>query len=361
MKEPRFLRLAPFVLAALMAALPVHAETQSPSTTPETPEKFVDACGKEESAAARLSACTSIIEAHLLQGEELAYVHLQRGLGYAALQQYESAIKDFDVALKIEPKATDALYNRGSAYLKLNRPTAALADFDQLLKIAPNDPNTLYLRAWIFAQQGQDEKAISDLDLVLRQFPRDRDALMDRGGLNLRAGHFDKAIVDFSTYLEVEPKAAAAAYNRGRAHFAMAEFTRAAEDFALAEKLRQNNPYAALRLYLSEARLGKGDQGQLAKAAASLEPDIWPRQLLDLYVGKMTTETLLSAQATVPAKDRAAIQCEANYYLGQLALLKGDQESATSYFKAAVETKAKTSIEYIDSLIALRQATAGAN
>ena len=34
-------------------------------------------------------------------------------LGYATLGQYETAIRDFDQALKFAPEATDARFNRG--------------------------------------------------------------------------------------------------------------------------------------------------------------------------------------------------------------------------------------------------------
>ena len=200
--------------------------------------------------------------------------------------------------------------------------------------------------------------AIADLDQVLEQAPDDRDALIDRGGLNIRAGRYDAAIKDFAALLKLEPQSAAAAYNRGRAHYAKGDYQPAAADFGLALKLRTDNPYAALRRYLAEGRIaGKlSNQDAALKAAAEkLEPEVWPRPLLELFLGTGTPEALLAGINQVPAKQRPPVLCEANYYLGERALIAGDKDAARAYFQAAADTNAITQLEYIDAKGALRE------
>jgi lipoprotein NlpI len=348
-------RRTAFLLTAIivLSAAPAFADSQDGQV-----QAMRDACAKATNAKDQVDGCTKLIDTRLLKEKELAQALYQRGLGFAELGQYQNAIRDFDQALKFAPDATDARFNRGAAFSKLGKWNQAMADFDALLALVPNDPNTLYARAWVLSQRGEDAAAIADLDKVLAGAPEDRDALVDRGGLNIRAGKYDAAIQDFSTLLKLEPESAAAAYNRGRARYAKGDYKTAAADFSLALKLRADNPYAALRRYLAEGRItGKlSDQDAALKAAAGkLEPEAWPRPLLELFLGTGTPEALLAGINEVPAKQRPPVLCEANYYLGERALIAGDKDAARKFFQAAADTKAVTQLELIDAKAALQR------
>lgn len=342
--------MRPFLTAALLllaAATPILADTPDAAVT-----RMREACSRPEASEDQVDACTRYIDTQRPQGRDLAQALYQRGLGYAAQGNYREAVRDFSQALKFAPGSTDALYNRGGAYSKLAQWDAALADFNALLKIVPDDPNTLYARAWVQAQRGKDASAIKDLDKVLAAAPDDQEALLDRGGLNIRAGRYEDAIRDFGRLLKLDPKAAAAAYNRGRAYYLKQDFRNAAEDFARAQKLRADNPYAALRLHLARSHLGKDDASALKKGIEALDPAIWPRPLLELFAGTGTDPALIAGIEQLPARQRTDVLCEAQYYLGERALLKGDKKGARDYFAAAA-TSASTTPEHIDAKAAL--------
>ena len=332
-------------LLALAAPAPAVAEGEA--------QQMRDACAKSDVPQSQIDACTKLIDTLRPQGRELAQALYQRGAGHAAMGEYTEAVRDYTQALKFAPDSSDALYNRGGAYSKLGRWDDALADFNALLKIVPNDPNTYYARAWIHAQRGEDKAAIADLDRVLEIAPDDQEALLDRGGMNIRAGRYDDAARDFGQLLKLDPKAAAAAYNRGRAYYAKEDYKNAAEDFALTLELRADNPYAALRLFLAQSHLGKGDDGVLKKGIDKLDPTIWPRPLLELFAGTGKDPELIAGINQLPAKVRGNVLCEAQYYLGERALLDGDKKAARDYFAAAAATGASSTIEHIDAKGAL--------
>jgi tetratricopeptide (TPR) repeat protein len=340
-----FLVSALLLLAATATAL---ADTEEGEV-----KQMRDACAKAELPQDQIDGCTKLIETRRLQGWDLAQALYQRGLGFAAMADYKTAVRDFSQALKFAPGSTDALYNRGGSYSKLGQWDEALADFNALLKIVPNDPNTFYARAWVLAQRGEDEAAIDDLDRVLAQAPDDQEALMDRGGMNIRAGRYEDAIRDFSHLLKLDSKAAAAAYNRGRAYYAKGAFKDAAEDFKLALSLRADNPYAALRLYLAQSHLGAGDSAVLKKGIEALDPTIWPRPLLELFAGTGKDPELIAGINELPPRFRTNVLCEAQYYLGERALLNGDKKAARDYFAAAAATGASATTEHIDAKAAL--------
>jgi len=341
----------PILLIALLvlaATAPALADTSEDDVA-----RMRDACAKAEAPQDQIDGCTRLIDTRRLQGRDLAQALYQRGLGYAAMANYKNAVRDFTQALKFAPGSTDALYNRGGALSKLGRWDEALADFDAVLKIVPNDPNTFYARAWVHAQRGEDTAAIDDLDKVLSVAPDDQEALLDRGGMNIRAGRYDDAIRDFGRLLKLDPKAAAAAYNRGRAYYAKGAFKDAAADFAMALSLRADNPYAALRLYLAQSHLGAGDAAVLKKGIDKLDPAIWPRPLLELFAGTGTDPALIAGINQLPPQFRTNVLCEAQYYLGERALLKGDKNTARDYFAAAAATGASATTEHIDAKAAL--------
>lgn len=338
-------------LLVLAAAVPAAADSQEGAVV-----QMRETCVKSDVPQAQIDACSGLIKATRPQGRELAYALYRRGTGYAAKGDYTTAVRDFTQALKFAPNSSDALYNRGGAYSKLGRWSEALADFTALLEVVPNDPNTFYARAWVHAQLGKDKAAIADLDQVLELVPDDQEALLDRGGLNIRAGRYDDAIRDFGQLLQLDPQAAAAAYSRGRAYYAKQDYQSAAEDFALALKLREDNPYATLRLYLAQSHLGKGDTAVLERGIEKLDPMIWPRPLLELFAGTGAGPALLAGIDELPAKLRADVLCEAQYYLGERALLNGDKAKAREYFIAAGATGASTTIEHIDAKAALARA-----
>jgi lipoprotein NlpI len=339
---------------ALFAALASGACADTkPAADPV--EDMRKACQQPASARDQVDSCTKLIETRSLQGKELGLALYQRGLGHAGLQHYQDAVRDFTQALKFAPASSDVLYNRGGAYSKLGRWDEAIADYGAQLALVPNDPNAFYARAWAHAQRGDDIAAIADLDQVLAIVPNDQESLMDRGGLNIRAGRLDAAVEDFGTLLGLDPKAAAAAYNRGRAHFASGDFKNAAADFQLALKLRPQNPYAALRLHLAQSHLGKADNAVLTKGIGTLDPEVWPRPLLELFTGAGTDAALINGINQLPAKQRTDVLCEAQYYLGERARLSGDTAAARDYFSAAATAKAAGTIERIDAAVALAQ------
>ncbi|HEX9447091.1 MAG TPA: tetratricopeptide repeat protein [Dongiaceae bacterium] len=325
----------------------------------------VQACFDNDDAQTRVVACTHAVEGHQVTGDQLAAVYYNRAIGYTLLGKNDSAVKDFGLALKLQPDISAAYVNRGLAQMRANRLTAAKQDFDTAIAKDKDDVDARYLRAWVESQQNKDAEAIADLDNVLANHPDHFDALLDRGGLLLRNGKFDQAIDDFSAMLKLDQKAAAAVYNRGRANYAKGDFKAAADDFASAMTLRDSNPYAALRLNLARQfqalkdnkkqpdALANGDPKALDSAVKNLADDQWPVQILRYFQSQMDQAAIFALIDANYPKQGPGLRCEFNYYLGQQALLKGDKKAASDFFKAAIATKSSTTIEYIDSNLAL--------
>ena len=352
-------------LRALALALLVTGGTLSPafadttgSAAPEKPDPIVEMmkpCTEEVDPELQAIACTALITGGKLQGAQMSAAYVFRGKANARRRQLEAAIADFTAALKIEVRAADALYNRGAAHALLGRYDLALADFGKVLELAPNDADTLYYRAGIYAAQGRDDAAIKDLTAVLKDHPYDRLSLIDRGGIYIRTGQYDAAIVDFTALVEGDRKSADSYYNRGRAYYATGNFAAAAADFTAAMQNRDDNPYAAIRLYLAQAQAGKAETKPLEVTAQKFDPEQWPLPIAALILGKITEADLLQAIKVENAAVAKSLACETQYYLGELALIKGDKTAAKGHFQASVASGMQSSIEFIDAAAELKR------
>jgi lipoprotein NlpI len=284
-----------------------------------------------------LASCTKAIDSRQLTGSALASALFQRGTAQARRGKLEPAIGDFSAALKQTPDATDVLYARASAQAGLQRHEAAIEDLGAILVLAPNDADSFYRRAWSLTALGRDAEAVDDLNAVLRLVPGDIDALMDRGGLLLRLGKFAPAAADFSAIVAAEPNAAAAYYNRGRARLLADKVKDAATDFAQALKLRADNPYAGLRLYLARQRLDKSGADELAAMSAKFPAEQWPIPVAATLAGTLREPDLLASVSAADPAIVARLATETHYYLGMAAKAKGDVDAARGHFTQAAK------------------------
>ncbi len=329
-------------------------ETAAPAA-PDPAIEMMKPCSEGNDPELQAIACTELINGGRLSVKQVTAAYVFRGKANAARQQLEAAIGDFTAALKNDPRAADALYNRGATHALIGRYDLALLDFGKVLALAPDDADTLYYRAGIYTLQGRDDAAIKDLTAVLKQHPEDPLSLVARGGIYIRVGSFDAAIQDFSALIKIDAKSADSYYNRGRAYYLKGNYDSAAADFDAAMQNRAENPYAAIRLYLARLRTGKPDLKPLEAAVAKYDPEQWPLPLAALILGKISEPDLLQA---IQVKDPAvamSLSCETHFYLGELALAKGDKAGATRQFQAAVASMSRGSIEYIDATLELKK------
>jgi lipoprotein NlpI len=94
-----------------------------------------------------------------------------------------------------------------------------------------------------------------------------------------------------------------------------------------------------LWLYLARARSGPqiAAAGLETNAKKLKQPD-WPYPVVELFLGRRTPEATFAAASD----DR----CEAQFYIGEWHLLRGNRPAAMVALKAAVETCPKAFIEY---------------
>jgi regulator of sirC expression with transglutaminase-like and TPR domain len=267
-------------LAAMQAAAQTSAEVACFKPSPG--RNTVAACNRrivEISADIKLVASPSYKPPKgRTRDGQLAALYIRRGGAHQVIARRHAgnaesdmatelhlrAIRDFDTALRHDPASPHAFLNRGRSRAELGELDSAIADFDQALRLdAGNAKETnaaaLNNRGAIYRNKSDESKALADLERALRLAPKYAEALFNRGTVHLEKERYERAIADYTAAMRLG-LADIESYNaRGRARRDSGDYKGAVADFEAALKLtppdkRSKNVQDALRKLLGALR-----------------------------------------------------------------------------------------------------------
>lgn len=108
-------------------------------------------------------------------------------------QAFDTAIEEFQAALKIDPKDMDVRNQLASAYVRKGDSARALQEVSEVLRVDAENGLALFMRAGIYAGSDENEKAIADVKKVLDQRPHYQPARVLYAKLLVRTKRCDKA------------------------------------------------------------------------------------------------------------------------------------------------------------------------
>jgi tetratricopeptide (TPR) repeat protein len=109
-----------------------------------------------------------------------AKAHVTRGNQFFVRGQFERAIRDYDAAIKLDPKNAKAFYGRGCAHARVDDTIRALLDLTEAIKLDPKDTSAFVDRAIVRVIRGDWEQAIADFDEAIKLDPKHVNALTHR-------------------------------------------------------------------------------------------------------------------------------------------------------------------------------------
>lgn len=112
----------------------------------------------------RITGCTALIEQQDPGAGDLSLAYAMRALAYSLKGSYETAIRDYDMAIGMRPDFAVALNNRAWAYYKWGKPSEGMPDVEKSLELSPTSPHTLDTRAHIHQALGNPEAALRDYE-----------------------------------------------------------------------------------------------------------------------------------------------------------------------------------------------------
>jgi tetratricopeptide (TPR) repeat protein len=148
--------------ALMLGCLPAAAQPYSP---------HLQAC-HSTNIDEKIAGCTRFIARG--PGEsarDRANAYSNRAYGYARKRQYGLAIRDYEMAIRIDPKDSVPYSAIGNLYVEMGDDNRALAAFSRELAHFPRDSAGYYLRALVYFRLGDDDSAIRDFSQAIRLMP----------------------------------------------------------------------------------------------------------------------------------------------------------------------------------------------
>lgn len=135
----------------------------------------------------RYQEVVEAFDRYLETGKPSESVYRGRGLARAELGKYPGAIEDYTQALELHP--TSAVYAyRGWAHLLCDAPKLALRDFQLAIDLDPKNGDAFNGRGFVEATQGQKREAIRDADEAVRHGPASAQLIYNASRIYARCG-----------------------------------------------------------------------------------------------------------------------------------------------------------------------------
>lgn len=282
----------------------------------------------------------------------LAPAYLNRGNVYLSKSDLDHAFTDFNEALRLDPKNAWAYAERGNLYKNRGDFDRALVDLNEAIRLDPGYALAHFSRGDLYKSKGDIANAMTDMNDTIRLDPNYALAYFVRGRLSYMLGNSPAALEDFSKAIKLDANEATSYFNRGVAYYVIGDRNPdAIADFKKASELDPKDAYAALWRELAERR--NNSPSHLAEAAKQLDMTVWPAPVIRHFLGELTIEQTYGAAFDTDPKTKAAQTCEANFYSGELALLKKNKKEAQRLLKLAADQCPPSFIESTAALAEL--------
>ena len=253
-----------------------------------------------------------------------------RGSAEAAGGDYGAAIESLDKAVSLDPCDPAARLTRAGLAAKLGQLKLAFDDYSAILSRDPANALAHRLRGDILFDVAEFSAALLDYDAAVATGSTDVDLLLNRGGLMQEFGRFRDAIADYDKILANESDNVEALVARGYSEFFLQDFAAAAPDLATGATI---NPNAAAWTFLARARLGQADAlDRLVEDTKKLPRQNWIGLVAEYLKAGASDERLLRLAAEDPER-----RCNIYFYLGELALAKGERTRAKALFEKGAD------------------------
>jgi len=331
---------------------PAIAGPPAPSASADYPD-----CEQQSDPDRSIAACTRVLAAEGETAHLRAVAYTDRGLAYFYKGALDRAIADQSASIKLDPGYVNAFVNRGLAYAALGDYGRAVADDTEALRLDPGSAIAHNNRGIAYHGMDKLDEAIADYSEAIRLDPGFARAFMNRGRGENGKGDTERAIADFDTALRLDPKNEPAYFGRARAYLARGSLARAQADLKEANELAPKDAYAALWLDLVERR--NNLPSRLREIAAQVDAKAWPGPVIRLFLGELTSAQVLAAAADPDPKKNRGQLCEANFYGGEMALLKTRKDEARRLFRLAAANCPRAFVEWEGANAELKALAAG--
>lgn len=198
--------LAAALCFSCCAALPAQS-VQSPSSKQKIRNPLNDLLDEAQAALDKndYNAAIQPLQKFIAEKPEVAYAHFQLGYAYTALKRTDEARTEYEKAVALEPKMTEAQLNLGILLLESD-PAAAVAPLSKAVELLPSESRPRYLLGLAQERSGDLKAASEAFEGASRLDPKDAAALVELGRIYAKSNRPADAESRFRAALGIEPK-----------------------------------------------------------------------------------------------------------------------------------------------------------
>jgi tetratricopeptide (TPR) repeat protein len=154
-----------------------------------------------------------------------------RGMCYVGTKQYELALKDINLGLKMRPQIPAGYYARGLAYFRTKQYSNVFADMDYAIRYdstVAKDANIVCAESAIALKQW--DKALSYLNASIRLDPKNKDLFLRRAQVYAEKKEYKGAVDNLNEVLRLAPQLTAIYKNRAEMNLFVKDYEQSAKD-----------------------------------------------------------------------------------------------------------------------------------
>jgi protein O-mannosyl-transferase len=145
-------------------------------------------------------------------------------------KNYEKAIEDLNMAIKVNAKYPNPFLNRGNVYGMMQQFDKAIQDFTTSVTIRPDFHDGWLNRAMTYSMMGQHEKALADYNQAITLKPDFFQSYFARGYNYFQMGNFQNSMADYYKCLSLNPAFGQGYYYRSMLYLNLGQTDNARKD-----------------------------------------------------------------------------------------------------------------------------------
>ena len=282
------------------------------------------------------TAAITPLQKFIAEKPDVAYAHFQLGYVYTALKQVAEARAEYEKAISIDPKMTEAYLNLG-ILLSDPAPADAVAPLKKAVELLPSQSRPRILLGVAQERAGDLAGAANSFEGAVNLDPRDTEATLHLARLYLKLKRPAEAESKFRAVLNVDPNSTVAALGLAQTLDAQGK-PEAADAYRKYLTLQPNDQAIRARIIHSLVEQQNYDEAlaELDRAEKGAPPTSDTLRLrADIQIAQKHFDDAIATLQRAIALTPKDAQLVAG--LGRIYLQKHDYDSAKRQFKAAIQ------------------------
>jgi len=299
-----------------------------------------------------------------------AYLHL--GIINRNKEKYDAAIQYADKAIDLKPTKYNGYFSRARSHYKARNLDEAIADYSKAIQLSPEKGTLFKRRAYAYIEKGEFQTGLKDFQKAIDLETKPESLYLNRSLQYVYHQKFELALEDQKKMRRIAPGGwlvnwaagiqlmwmqkypeaihmfnklpqpifdIAALKDRGIALMQQGHYSDAASDFKKALKKEKPSIYSALWLYIAEFKTGVDGQKTLRNFYnSSVKTKLWPKPIFQFLLGDITEAQFLTSTQHKYASIEGNRKCQANYFVGIVALFRGQKDRAKEFLRKSADT-----------------------